>query len=135
MPSQQPVDHPHLDGVQVGEPLPQPRRTGPELPELQGPEFVGGLGAESIAPDQGLHRGEELLVLGHEDLRIEDPGFLDPRTLQHPIPQDPEVGDHVVHRLPQPAHLTLDLVGPDGAVAHLGKIPADDQRGSAGHPR
>ena len=122
--AEQPIDHAQLDGVEVGQPLAQPGRSGPEVAKLQRLELVGGLGAELVVPDQGLDRVEELPVLGHEDLGIEDSRFFGAGPPEHPLAQLLQLGHRVVHRLAQPAHLGLDLVGPHAAVGHLGEVPA-----------
>ena len=101
----EPVEHPELDGVQVGQALAQPGGAGPEVPELERLELVGGLGAELVVADQGLDRGQEVLVLRHEDLGVEDARLLGAGALQHPLAQIPQVAHDVVHRLAEPAHL------------------------------
>ena len=73
--------------MEVGEPLAEAGRVGPGVPELQRLELVGGLGAELVVADQGLDRGEELCVLGHQDLGVEDPRLLGAGAAQHPLAQ------------------------------------------------
>ena len=129
------VDHPQLDGMEIGQALPQPGLAGPEIPELQRLELVGGLGAELVVADQRLGRGEKILVLGHEDLRVEDAGLLRPGPLEHLLPQIAQLLHHFLYRVPEALNLFLHLVRPHRAVRHLGEIEAHDQRRGEGHAR
>jgi hypothetical protein len=132
---QQFLNHPHLDGVEISETLAQAGRTRPEGAELQCPEFVGRLSAELILADQSFDRRQKLLILGHQDLGVEDAGFLRTGPLKYPLAQVLQVGDDVFDRLPQPPYLAFHLVGRDGAVGHLREIPAHHQRGGTGYSR
>lgn len=75
------IEHAELNRVQIGETLAEPGGARPEVAQLQRFELVRGLGAELIVADQGLDRGEEILVLRHENLGVEDPRLLGARPL------------------------------------------------------
>ncbi len=85
--AQQAVEHAELDGVQVRQPLSKASRAGPEIPQLQCLELIRGLGAEVIVAYQGLDRFQELLVLGHENLGVEDAGLFRAGPLKYPLAQ------------------------------------------------
>ena len=70
--AQEVVEHPELNGVEVGQPLAQPGRARPQVAQLERLELVGRLGAQLVVADQRLDRGEEVLVLRHQDLGVED---------------------------------------------------------------
>ena len=131
----QPVEHPKLDGVQVGQTLAQPGGAGPEVAELERLELVRGLGAELVVADQGLDRGQEIGVLRHQDLGVEDSRLLGPRALEYALAEIAQVGHDVVHGVPEPAHLLLHVLGLDRAVRHLREVHPDDEGRRAGHAR
>ena len=91
--------HAPLNRRQVGQSLAQLRAagTGPEVSELERLELVGGLGAQLVLPDQQLDPGEEIGVLHHQDLRLEDARLLDPRPDQHPLAQRLQPLDRFAH--------------------------------------
>ena len=133
---EQPPEHPHLDRREVRHPLAQPDAAGagPEVPHLQRLELVGGLGGQQAVADQILDPGQELLVLDHHGLGLEDPGLLHPGPLQHPVPKLVHLGDDVSHRIPQPGHLAFHVLGRHGAVGDIGKFPAHQERRGVRHP-
>ncbi len=125
------IEHAELNRVQIGETLAEPGGARPEVAELQRFELVRGLGAELIVADQGLDRGEEILVLRHENLGVEDPRLLGARPLQHPPAKIAQIGDDDFDRFPKPIHLRVYLVRPDRAVGDFGEVPADEESGRA----
>ncbi len=128
-------EHPDLDGEQIGEPLPHPGPGAAERgPELQRLEFIGGLGAQVVVPDEVLHPGQEIGVLHHEDLGLEDLALFITRALQHPLPQPVETLHHRRHRLPEPGQLGFHFLFRHGPVRHFGKTPAQHHRRRVGDP-
>ena len=121
------IEHAELNRVQIGETLAEPGRARPEVAELQRLELVGGLGAELIVADQGLDRGEELLVLGHENLGVEDPRLLGARPLRARAGRDRADRRRRFRPLPEADSPPLYLVRPDRAVGNFGEVPADEQ--------
>ena len=83
---------------------------------------------------RNFDRVEELLVLGHEDLGVEDPRFLGSGAAEHLLPELVEVADDFRHRFPQALDLDLDLIGPHRPVRDVGEVELDDERGAHRHP-
>jgi hypothetical protein len=133
-PAHEAVEHPELNGVEVGDLLAEHRGAREQIAVLERLELVRGLGAQVVVADQRLDRGEEVGVLRHLDLRVEDAGLLGAGPLQHALAELAQVLDDVPHRLAQPRHLRVDLIGTDRAVGHLGKVHPHDERGRARDP-
>src|SRR5829696_646645 len=121
--------------MQIGESLTQPGRTGPEGAQLQRLELIRGLRAELVIPNERFDRRQEVLILGHENLRVEDARFLGSRTLEHTLAEVLKMRDHVVHRLTQTAHFVVDFIRADRPIGNLGEVPAHDQGWSPGDAR
>ena len=100
----------------------------PQVAELEGLEFVGRLGAQLVLPDQRLDAGQEVGVLHHQDLGLEDPGFLDAGALEHALAERLEPLDGFLHGGMQAAHLAVDLRFLDRAVGDFRESPMHHHR-------
>src|SRR5215204_1839358 len=127
------MNHSHLDGVEIRQAFAKPGGTGPECAELQRLELVGRLGTQLIITDERFDGSQELFILRHQDLRVEYARLLGSGALQYPLAELLEMGNNVVYRFTQPAHLVVHLVRSNGSIGHLGKVPAHDKRWPPGN--
>src|SRR3989454_7312033 len=78
---------------------------------------------------------EELLVLEHQHLGVEDARLVDARAVLGLRLQRLDVAPDVAHRGAQAAHFLLHLGARHHAVRHVGHGPAHDDRGTDRDPR
>src|SRR6266481_2377925 len=131
------LDHPDRDARQVHQPILEARAPGrgPHVADLERLELVRLLGREVVLANQVRDAGEKLLVLEHQDLRIENARLVHPGAILGLHPQILEVALHVLHRGAQAAHLFLHLCARHDAVRHLGHGPAHHDRLADTDPR
>jgi len=105
------LDHPDCHARKVGEAVLQAWAAGrgPHVAHLERLELERLLGGEVILADQVRDAGEELFVLEHEELGVEDARLVDAGAILGLCPQVLEVAFHVSHRRAQPTYLLLHL--------------------------
>ena len=115
-----------LDGAdghtgQVGEPLLEERIAcrGPQVPDLERLELEGLFGGEVILADQLLHAADELLVLEHEGLRVEDARLVDAGAIDCTGAEFGELSLDIFDSRAQASHLFLHLRARDDAMGDL----------------
>src|SRR5207247_1099404 len=129
-------NHPDRDAREVRQAILEARapRGRPQVAHLERLELVRLLGGEVVLTNQVRDAGQELLVLEHEDLGVEDAGFVDAGPILGFRAQVLEVALHILHRGAQPAHLFLDLGARHDAVRDLGHGPAHDDPAAGPEP-
>ena len=95
---------------------------------------IGAWAVEHWTPFNELDPGEEVGILHHQDLGIEDPRLLGPGPLQDVGPELAQLPDHRRHGVPQAGEFRVHLARPDGAVGHVGEVEPHDHRGREGRP-
>jgi len=135
-PPHQVAQDPGLHRREIGESLPESEipRSRPGHAHLQRLELEGGFRAEVVVDDQVLDRGEEIRILCHENLGIEDPRLDGARPFPHPFSQLLQMQHHRVNRGVKADQLSLDLRGLDAAVRNVGEAGIHDPGRRDGHP-
>ncbi|PYO80113.1 MAG: hypothetical protein DMD67_01320 [Gemmatimonadetes bacterium] len=105
------LDHPHGDAREVGQSILEARAAGrgPHVTDFERLELVGLLGREVVLANEIRDGGQELLVLEHQDLGVEDAGLIQARTVFGFGLHRLEKALDVAHGRAQPAHFLLDL--------------------------
>ena len=115
---------------QIGEPFLEERvaRGGPEVAHLERFELKRLLGGEMVLANQLGDATDEVLVLEHQQLGIEDARLVHTSAGLGAGAQLIELLAHILERRPQPPHLLFDLGARDHAMRDLGQRPADRHR-------
>jgi hypothetical protein len=131
------VQNRHLDARDVCYPLTQlvAGRLAPKGAHLEGLELEGPLGAELVLLDQGLDLAEEIPILQHHDLCVEDLGFLDSSPFQGAVAQILHQLAHGGRGFMQPRDLLRDLGGRHHAARHRRDLPQHEPRRADGDSR
>ena len=82
------------------------------------------LSREMILADQLRDSADEVFVLQHQQLGVEDPGLVDTSTILGAGTELGELAAHVLERGTQPPHLLFDLGARHDAVRNLRQGPA-----------
>src|SRR6266571_340987 len=130
------LEHPDRHAREVGEPVLQTRVAGggPQVAHLERLELERLFRGEVVLADQIRDAGEELLVLEHEQLGVEDARLVHAGAVLGLGPQVQQVALHVAHRGAQPPYFLLHPGARHHAVRHLGHGPAHHDRRSDGDP-
>ena len=124
------LDHPDRHAGDVGETLPEHRTpgVGPGISHLQRFELERLLGSEVVLTDQLGRAPDELPVLEHEDLRVEDARLVHAGAVHRPGAQLAQMALHVLDRRAQPTDLFLHLGARHDPVRHLRQRPTHHHR-------
>src|SRR6266581_4654922 len=130
------LEHADRHAREVGEPVLQTRVAGggPQVAHLERLELERLFRGEVVLADQIRDAGEELLVLEHEQLGVEDARLVHAGAVLGLGPQVQQVALHVAHRSAQPPYFLLHPGARHHAVRHLGHGPAHHDRRSDGDP-
>src|SRR5437899_1492582 len=112
---------------QIGEPLLEQRiaRASPQITDLERLELERLLGGQVILADQLLDAANELLVLEHEGLRVEDARLVDAGSIHRADAKLGELFLDVFDGGAQTSDLFLHLRARDDAMRNLRQRPAD----------
>ena len=130
------LDHADRHAGEIGQAIFELRAPGrrPRVTHLQRLELERLLGGEVVLADQVFDAGQELLILEHQDLEVEDARFVHTSAVLGLGLELLDVALDVAHRRAQAADFLLDLRARHDAVGDLGQRPADDDRRTDGHP-
>ena len=108
---QEPLQHPDADAGEVRTSLTEHLALGlrPEYAEFQHLELKGALRAQLVVANQSLDRSQEIRILEHQDLGIENLGFGGARVLGCALPQLVEMPLHIGDSLPEPLDLARNI--------------------------
>ena len=131
------LDHADRHARQIGEPLLEERiaRGGPEVAHLQRLELERLFRGQMVLANQVLDAANELFVLEHQDLRVKNPGLVQPGAVRGAGAKLPELPAHVFECGAQAANLFLDVRARHDAVRHFGQCPAHGHRRTHRDPR
>src|SRR5690606_9942940 len=130
-PSEQVVRHPELDVEQVVQP---PDHQGvaaapPGRLELEHAELEGARGREMVLPDVGDRGLDEVHVVQHDDLRIEDLRLDLTQPLRHVLPDLADAGLRPFAGRVEPLDLGLDVRFGDRRPRHARDLPVQHEGG------
>src|SRR2546425_640191 len=131
------LDHANRHARKVGEAVLQAWAAGrgPHVAQFERLELERLLGREAVLADQVRDAGEELFVLEHEELSVEDASLVHAGAILGLRLQVLEVAFYVAHRGAQPTDLLLHLGAGHHAVRDVGHRPTHHDRGTHRDPR
>src|SRR5437660_792090 len=117
------LEHPDRHAREVGEPVLQTRVAGggPQVAHLERLELERLFRGEVVLADQIRDAGEELLVLEHEQLGVEDARLVHAGAVLGLGPQVQQVALHVAHDA-LPVHREIVLLDLDRALEAAGQL-------------
>src|SRR5512143_3853676 len=130
------ADHADHHAVHVRDAILESRAADahPGIALLQGLELERLLGCEMVLANQVFDRADEILILEHQQLRVEDAGLVGAGALRGALLELAHMALHVAHGGPQPPDLLPHLRPRHHPVRHVRQRGCHDQRRSDRDP-